>query len=162
MKAEKDSVVTFHYELTDENGQPIESSRRSEPLVALLGHGGIIAGVEAALMGREAGDAFKVEVSPEQGYGERHDDRVQRVPKKYFKAPDRLKPGMQTVLHTQDGHQRLVTVRKVGSSVIDVDLNHPLAGRRLNFDIEIVSVRQASPEELEHGHAHGPGGHQHA
>lgn len=161
MKAEKNSVVRFHYALSDEHGQPIESSHGGDPLTVMLGHGGIIPGVDSALMGREAGDKFDVKVEPEQGYGARRENFTQRVPKKYFKNADRLKPGMQTILHVADGGQRLVTVVKLGASVIDVDLNHPMAGRELQFAIEVVDVREASAEEIEHGHAHGPGGHEH-
>jgi FKBP-type peptidyl-prolyl cis-trans isomerase SlyD len=161
MKAEKNSVVRFHYALADENGAQIESSHGGEPLTVLLGHGGIIAGVDEALVGHEAGDKLDVTVTPEKGYGERRDGLTQRVPKKYFRNADKLKPGMQTVLNVQGGGQRLVTVQKIGSSVIDVDLNHPMAGRTLKFAIEVVDVREGSAEEREHGHAHGPGGHEH-
>ena len=160
MKAEKNAVVTFHYKLTDDAGAEIDSSSEREPLAILFGHGAIIPGLEQALEGHEAGDRFDVVVAPEQAYGLRRDDFTQRVPKKYFQDGDRLQPGMSTVLNTKDGH-RSVTVLKVGSSVIDVDLNHPMAGKTLHFAIEIVEVRAASDEEREHGHVHGAGGHHH-
>jgi FKBP-type peptidyl-prolyl cis-trans isomerase SlyD len=156
----KDAVVAFHYTLTDETGATIDSSREAEPLAILHGHGALIAGVEAALVGRAVGERFQVTVSPEEGYGVRDESRTQRVPKKYFQDGDRLKAGMVTVLRTQQGaHQ--VTVVKVGATVIDIDGNHPLAGKTLNFDIEITDVREASAEELAHGHVHGAGGHHH-
>jgi len=161
MKAEKNSVVRFHYALSDASGAPIESSREGDPVTVLLGHGGIIPGIEEAIAGREAGEKFDVTVAPEKGYGERRENFTQRVPKKYFRNAEKLKPGMQTVLNVQGGGQRLVTVRKVGSSVIDVDLNHPMAGQTLQFAIEVVDVREATSEEIQHGHAHGPGGHEH-
>lgn len=160
MKAEKDKVVEFHYRLTDDAGTVIDSSHESEPLAVLFGRGMIIPGLENAMNGREAGDRFNVVVPPADAYGERRDGLTQRVPKKYFRNPDQLEPGMSTVLKTEDGH-RQVTIVKVGSSVIDVDLNHPLAGKTLHFDIEITDVRDATAEELEHGHVHGPGGHHH-
>jgi len=162
MKASKDSVVSFHYTVVEAGeGTEIDSSRtRGEPLSILLGHGGLIPGVERALEGRAAGERFEVEVAPADAYGEYHEGQTQRVPKKYFRDGERLKPGMQTVLQTGQG-QRVVTIVKVGSSVIDIDLNHPLAGRTLKFDVEIVEVRAASEEELAHGHVHGPGGHHH-
>jgi len=160
MQAEKDRVVTFHYHLTDDAGAAIDSSHEREPLTVLFGHRAIIAGLEQAMAGHAAGDRFDVVVPPEQGYGLRRDDYTQRVPKKYFRDGDRLKPGDSTVLSTQAGH-RSVTVLKVGSSVIDVDLNHPMAGKTLHFAIEVVDVRDATAEELEHGHVHGPGGHHH-
>jgi len=160
MQVAKDKVVLFHYTLTDAAGTRIDSSREAEPLAILHGHGSLIAGVEQALEGKAAGDIFQVTVTPEEGYGLRDETRIQRVPKKYFKDGDRLKPGMVTVLQSQQGpHQ--VTVMKVGATVIDIDANHPLAGKTLNFDIEITGVRDANPEELAHGHVHGPGGHHH-
>jgi FKBP-type peptidyl-prolyl cis-trans isomerase SlyD len=127
----------------------------------LLGAGNIIPGLESAMAGREAGDRFDVTVTPEQAYGERRDDFTQRVPKKYFEHAQRLKSGMTTLLKTQDGSQRMVVVMKIGQSVIDVDLNHPMAGKTLNFAVEILDVRVASEEEIAHGHAHAQGGHQH-
>jgi FKBP-type peptidyl-prolyl cis-trans isomerase SlyD len=160
MKAEKNKVVTFHYRLTDESGNAIDSSNDREPLNALFGHGMIIPGLEQAIGGHEAGDRFDVVVPAEQAYGLRREDFTQRVAKKYFRDGEKLQPGMTTVLSTNDGH-RTVTVIKVGSSVIDVDLNHPMAGKALHFAIEVVDVRDATAEELAHGHVHGPGGHHH-
>ena len=162
MKAEKDKVVTFHYHLTDESGTKVDSSHdRAEPLTVLFGHGQIIPGLEQAMDGHEPGDKFDVRVPPEQGYGERREDFTQRVPKKYFRDADQLKPGDATVLSVQGGGYRQVVVLKVGSSVVDVDLNHPMAGKTLSFDIEVTDVRDATAEEVEHGHVHGEGGHHH-
>jgi FKBP-type peptidyl-prolyl cis-trans isomerase SlyD len=160
MQVAKDRVVRFHYTLSDAAGQVMESSQGSQPLAMLWGHGGLIAGVERALDGKQAGDSFEVTVAPEDGYGARRDDLIQRLPKKYFKQVERLKPGMVTEVHTPQG-PRAVTVRKIGLSVIDVDGNHPLAGQTLNFAIEVVDVRAASAEELDHGHVHGDGGAHH-
>jgi FKBP-type peptidyl-prolyl cis-trans isomerase SlyD len=160
MKAEKNKVVTFHYHLTGEGNETIDSSREAEPLAVLFGHGAIIPGLEQAMEGHVAGDRFNVSVPPDQGYGLRRDDFTQRVPKKYFRNAEQLKPGDSTILSSEQG-QRPVVVLKVGSSVIDVDLNHPLAGKTLQFDIEITDIRDASAEELEHGHVHGSGGHHH-
>ena len=158
MQAEKDKVVTFHYHLTDDSGDTIDSSREREPLTILFGHGAIIPGLEQAIAGHVAGDRFDVVVAPEQAYGARREEFTQRVPKKYFRDADHLQPGMSTMLSTKEGH-RAVTVLKVGSSVIDVDLNHPMAGKTLKFAIEVVDIRAATEEELAHGHVHGPGGH---
>lgn len=158
MKAAKDTVVGFHYRLTDSDGKLVEDSRTADkPTLVLLGHGQIVPGVEAALEGHEAGDSFEVDVEPGQAYGEQRENMIQRVPKKYFRDGKRLKPGMTTVLNLRDGGQQMVTVHKVGMSTIDVDINHPLAGKTLKFAIEVVDVREASPEELAHGHAHPPG-----
>lgn len=165
MRAEKDSVVSFHYtvrDAADAAAEPYDDSRqRGEPLLALLGHGQLVPGVEKALTGREADDKFEIDVAPEDAYGERQEGLLQRVPKKYFQNAQRLKPGMTTVLQTKDGGQRVVIVHKVGMSAIDVDHNHPLAGKTLHFDIEIVEVRAATPEEIAHGHAHPGDGHSH-
>ncbi len=109
--------------------------------------------------GREAGENFAVDVAAADAYGERRDGLSQRVPKKHFGA-QRLEPGMQVVLNTNFG-PRAVTIEKVGMSVVDVDLNHPMAGKNLHFDVEIVDVREARQEEIEHGHVHGDGGHEH-
>jgi FKBP-type peptidyl-prolyl cis-trans isomerase SlyD len=152
MQAEKDHVVLFHYRVFERGATAaLESSHDGgTPLATLLGHGGLIAGLEKALHGRAAAEA----------YGELREGFTQRVAKKYFRDGAKLKPGMRSVLQTNQG-PRLVTVVKVGASVIDVDLNHPMAGKDLRFEVEIVDVRPATPEELAHGHVHGPGGHQH-
>lgn len=160
MIVEADRVVRFHYTLRDEQGHTLESSREGEPLAVLHGHGNVVSGVEDALLGRTAGDRFSIDVPPAKAYGERLDGHSQRVPKKHVSAPRRLKPGDEAVIATRQGY-RSVTVLKVGHSVVDVDLNHPLAGRTLSFEIEVVEVRAAAPEELAHGHVHGPGGHGH-
>jgi FKBP-type peptidyl-prolyl cis-trans isomerase SlyD len=160
MKIEADRVVRFHYSLSDAAGTPIESSEGNEPIAALIGHGNIIPGLESALLGHEAGAKVEATVSPDQAYGPHDPALIQRLPKKYFKDAAKLRPGMQTVLQTRQG-PRPVTVRKLGLSVIDVDLNHPLAGRELRFAVDIVDVREASAEEIAHRHAHGQGGHQH-
>ena len=159
MKIEKDRVVLFHYAVAEQGSEPVESSEGREPLAILAGHGNIIPGLEKAMEGREAGDTFSADVPAAEAYGERRDNLTQRVPKKHF-GDQRLVPGMQVVLNTNFG-PRAVTIHKVGMSVVDVDLNHPMAGRDLRFDIEVVEVREATAEELEHGHVHGEGGHQH-
>lgn len=159
MKIEDNSVVRFHYTVSEQGLGQLESSRALEPLSVLIGHGNIISGLESAMKGREAGETFEVTVAPEQAYGERREGLFQRVPRKHFKGA-KLLPGMQVVLPTDQG-QRAMTVKKVGISVVDVDLNHPMAGKTLNFDVEILDVREASAEEISHRHAHGDGGHQH-
>lgn len=159
MKIEKDRAVRFHYTV-GEVGQPAtESSNGGEPLAILIGHGNIIPGLEKAMEGHEAGDSFKAAVTAAEAYGERRDGLSQRIPKKHF-GDQKLVPGMQVVLNTNFG-PRAVTIEKVGLTAVDVDINHPMAGKDLHFDVEIVDVRQASAEELEHGHVHGDGGHHH-
>lgn len=155
MKIAKDSVVRFHYTVSEVGQEPIESSKDREPLAIMIGHGNIIPGLENAMQDREAGDSFGVDVAAADAYGERRDGLTQRVPKKHF-GNQRLVPGQQVVLQTNFG-PRAVTIQKVGMSVVDVDLNHPMAGKDLHFDVEIVEVREASAEEIEHGHVHGDG-----
>ncbi len=159
MKITKDSVVRFHYTVSEVGKEPIESSRDREPLAILVGHGNIIPGLENAMMDKQAGESFGTDVTAGDAYGERREGMVQRVPKKHF-GNQKLVPGEQVVLQTNFG-PRAVTIEKVGMSVVDVDLNHPMAGKDLHFDVEIVDVRAASTEELEHGHVHGEGGHHH-
>ena len=160
MKIEKDRVVRFHYAVAESGQESVENSKDAgQPLAILFGHGAIIPGLEKAMEGREAGDSFKASVSAADAYGERRDGLSQRIPKKHF-GGQKLEPGMQVVLNTNFG-PRAVTIQKVGMSVVDVDLNHPMAGKDLDFDIEIVEVREASEEEIAHGHVHGDGGHAH-
>ena len=159
MKIEDNSVVRFHYTVSEPGHGQIESSREIEPLSVLIGHGNIIAGLESAMRGREAGESFEVTVAPGEAYGDRREGLVQRVPRKHFKGA-KLTPGMQVMLPTDQG-QRAMTVKKVGISVVDVDLNHPMAGKTLSFDVQILDVREASTEEVSHKHAHGDGGHPH-
>ena len=159
MKIAKDSVVRFHYSVSEPGQESLESSRDREPLAILIGHGNIIPGLEAAMQDREAGESFGVDVAASEAYGERRDGLTQRVPKQHFGA-QKLEPGQQVVLQTNFG-PRAVTIQKVGMSVVDVDLNHPMAGKDLHFEVEIVEVREASAEEVAHGHVHGDGGHQH-
>ncbi|RXR05356.1 FKBP-type peptidyl-prolyl cis-trans isomerase [Pseudoxanthomonas composti] len=159
MKIAKDSVVRFHYTVSEVGQEPLESSKDREPLAILIGHGNIIPGLENAMMDKEAGESFGVDVSAADAYGEKREGLSQRVPKKHFGA-QKLSVGQQVVLQTNFG-PRAVTIEKVGMSVVDVDLNHPMAGKDLHFDVEIVEVREAAAEELEHGHVHGDGGHHH-
>ena len=159
MKIEKDRVVRFHYTVSEVGQEPLESSKDREPLAILIGHGNIIPGLENAMMDKEAGESFGVDVSAADAYGERREGMTQRIPKKHF-GNTKLAVGQQVVLQTNFG-PRAVTVQKIGMSVVDVDLNHPMAGKDLHFDVEIVEVREANAEEIEHGHVHGDGGHAH-
>ncbi|SRR5690554_6134278 len=160
MEIQKDRVVSFHYTLKDEDGKELETSRGGEPLAYLHGHGNIVDGLEEALEGKSEGESFSVTVSPEKGYGPRREGLVQRVPVKHLQGAKTWKPGMIAAVQTDQG-PRQVVVQKVGRFMADVDLNHPMAGRTLVFDVEVMKVREADPEELSHGHAHGDGGNHH-
>ncbi|HEY5775035.1 MAG TPA: peptidylprolyl isomerase [Xanthomonadales bacterium] len=160
MIAEKDKVVSFHYTLRNEAGEPIESSREKEPMSYLHGANHIITGLEKAMEGHAIKDEFSVTVEPEEAYGVRNENNVQRVPLKRLKGIGKISVGQVLTLQTNKG-QVQVTVLKVGRFNVDVDGNHPLAGKSLTFDVEITDIRDASEEELTHRHVHGPGGHQH-
>ncbi|HEX7339564.1 MAG TPA: peptidylprolyl isomerase [Rhodanobacteraceae bacterium] len=154
------SVASFHYTLTNDAGEVIDSSREREPLAYLHGAGNIVPGLEKAMAGRGVGDSFKVDVAPEEGYGVRHEEMLQTVPKSAFQGVADIQPGMQFQASGPQG-PFLVTVTKVEGDNVTVDGNHPLAGQTLHFDIEVTEVREATEEELGHGHVHGAGGHQH-
>ena len=160
MKITKDTVVQFHYTIKDDQGVELETSGSGDPMAYLHGHNNMIVGVENALEGKEAGEQFEVTVEPKDGYGERQEDAIQRVPTKHLHGAEKWAPGMVAVVQTEQG-QRQVTVMKVGKFMVTVDLNPPLAGKTLTFDINVADVREASKEEVEHGHAHGVGGHDH-
>lgn len=156
---QNDQVVSFHYTLTDENGTVIDKSE-GQPLVYLHGAGNIIPGLENALTGKNVGDKLTVNVTAAEGYGEYNPEMVQEVPRNMFQGVDDIAAGMQFQAQTDDGIQ-VVTVKDVTDENVIVDANHPLAGQNLNFDVEIIDIRDASQEELDHGHVHGAGGHHH-
>lgn len=164
MKITDKTVVQFHYVLKSEAGEDLESSQGSDPLAYLHGANNTLVGLEKALTDKKAGDKFSVTLQPEEAYGERKEDMLQRVPVKHLQGlPSKnakWKKGMIAVVQTDQG-QRQVTVIKAGKFMITVDLNPPLAGKVLTFDIDVVDVREATDDEVEHGHAHGVGGHQH-
>ena len=160
MKVEKDHIVQFHYQLKDDTEQLIEDSRKGEPMAYLHGHNNIFAKMETALQDKSVGDSFAVTLAPEDAYGIRQENANQRISRKHIVNKGKLQAGMTVNVNTDKG-QRQVVVSKVGKFVVDVDTNHPLAGKTLTFDIEIMDIRQATGEELSHGHAHGAGGHQH-
>jgi FKBP-type peptidyl-prolyl cis-trans isomerase SlyD len=154
------SVVSFHYALRDDTGTFNERSEGGSPVVYMHGHNNIVPGLEKELAGKKSGDKFTATIAPEQGYGLRNDNAVQRVPLKHLATRGPIAVGQMVVVNTRDGG-RQARVLKVGHFNVDLDLNHPLAGRTLTFDIEIVDVRAATEEERAHGHAHGPHGHAH-
>jgi FKBP-type peptidyl-prolyl cis-trans isomerase SlyD len=160
MQIAQDVVVSIHYTLTNDKGETLDSSAGGEPLAYLQGHGNLIPGLENALNGKQAGDKLTVQVSPAEGYGEYDKNLVQRVPRRSFRGIADVRVGMQFQMQAEQG-PRAVTVTQVIGDMVTVDGNHELAGQTLNFDVEIVEVRTATQEELEHGHVHGPGGHHH-
>jgi FKBP-type peptidyl-prolyl cis-trans isomerase SlyD len=160
MIVEKDKVVSFHYTLNNSIGEELESSRERDPMSYLHGAGNIIPGLEKAMEGKKAGDNFSATIEPEDAYGLRNEKNVQRVPLKRLKGVGKISRGQILNVQTKQGAVQ-VTVLKVGRFNVDVDGNHPLAGQQLTFDVDIIEIREASEEESKHGHAHGPGGHDH-
>lgn len=157
MTIEDRKVVSFHYTLSNDKGEQLESSREQDPLVYLHGYRNIIPGLENAMAGKDVGDTFEVTVEPAEAYGERNPDAVQRISAKHFPDTKQLSPGQRVQLQTKQGPIQAVIV-KVGRFNVDVDANHPLAGQTLTFNVEIMDIRDASQEETDHGHVHGPGG----
>jgi FKBP-type peptidyl-prolyl cis-trans isomerase SlyD len=160
MTIKQDCVVAIHYTLKDDSGEVIDSSSGGQPLTYLHGRGNLIAGLERELQGKQVGDKLSVTIAPGDGYGEYDKTLVQRIPRRSLKGISDVKPGMQLRTQTAHGAQTVVVTRVTGD-IVTVDGNHPLAGKNLNFEVEIAEVREATAEELEHGHVHGPGGHHH-
>lgn len=147
-------VVSMHYKLTDNEGNVLDSSEGSEPLTYLHGAGNIIPGLEKALVGKVEGDTQQVTVEPAEAYGEVMPELTQTVDKAAFQGVESVEVGMSFEAQTSDGSVQHIVVTKVDGEQVTVDANHPLAGVVLNFDVEIVSVREASKEEIAHGHVH--------
>jgi FKBP-type peptidyl-prolyl cis-trans isomerase SlyD len=159
MEIADQKVVSIDYTLTDSSGKVIDSSNGREPLAYLHGAGNIIPGLEKALTGKSTGDAVTANIPPGEAYGEKDPQLVQAVPRDRFPAQN-ITVGMQ--FQAQGGGQsRVVTVVNLDPENVTIDANHPLAGETLNFDVKVVDVRDATAEELSHGHVHGAGGHQH-
>ncbi|HHJ80560.1 MAG TPA: peptidylprolyl isomerase [Candidatus Tenderia electrophaga] len=159
MQIEKDKVVTVHYRVSSLLGEVIEDSHDDEPLVYLHGYQAMVQALEDEMLGKAAGD--KVSLTVENAYGEREEGLQQRVSINHIvregKSKPKLKPGMMVYLNTKQG-SRPVTVVKAGLKFVDVDTNHPYAGKPLTFDVEVLKVRDATADEISHGHVHGEGG----
>ena len=157
MTVENGKVVSFHYTLTNAQGEVLDQSQE-HPMPYLHGAGNIIPGLEKELAGKKVGDKLTVNVPAAEAYGEYHEQLVNDVPREAFQGVDQIEPGMQFQANTPEGVQ-VITVKAVSGETVTVDANHPLAGQDLNFDVEIVEVREATEEESAHGHVHGVGGH---
>ncbi len=151
MTVANDTVVSIHYTLRDNQGNVLDSSSGRDPLQYIHGRGNLIIGMEEGLEGKSKGDQLDLKIAPEKGYGERNDKLIQKVPKTAF-GTQKVDKGMQ--FNTEKG--QVVTITEVGVEDVTVDGNHPLAGVPLNFEVEVVGIRAASKEEMEHGHVHGP------
>lgn len=160
MKVAANKVVSIDYTLKDDSGNVVDTSEGSEPLSYLHGASNIIPGLETALDGKDVGEEVSVRVPPEEAYGARDDAKQQKVPKSMFGSED-IKVGAQYHASGPDGQHLTVSVVDIDGDDVTVDANHPLAGFHLNFDVKVVDVRDATQEEMDHGHVHGPEGHQH-
>jgi len=147
-------VVSFHYTLTNDEGEKLDSSEGREPLKYLHGASNIVPGLEKALEGKKTGDSVQVSVQPEDAYGEVNPAMIQTVPRSAFQGVDDIRPGMQFQAQGPQGQVQLITVEEVTEEGVKVNANHPLAGQVLHFDVTIEDVREASEEEIAHGHAH--------
>ena len=153
-------VVLIDYTLRDEKGAILDSSDGRQPLAYIHGKGNIIHGLEAHLNGKTAGDTLNVSIPPAEGYGEYDQSQVLQVPRSRFEGVNELEIGMQFTASTPEGNQ-VVTITNIENDTVTVDGNHPLAGMTLNFDVKVVEVRDATADELSHGHVHGAGEHHH-
>jgi len=160
MQISDQKAVTIHYTLKDEAGETLDTSRGRDPLNYLQGAGNIVSGLEKALAGKSAGETVRVTLAPEEAYGQRDDKEIRNVPLRKISADGKLAPGARVRVQTAGGFQ-LGIVNTVRGDYETVDLNHPLAGMRLDFEVEVMAVRDATAEELTHGHVHAPGGHHH-
>ena len=155
MEIASNRVASIHYTLTNDEGQVIDRSPESQPLSYLHGAGNIVPGLERALEGKSAGDTFNVDVTPEEGYGQRNDGLIQTVPREAFQGVDSINPGMQFRAQTDNG-PLVVTVVEVDDAQVKIDGNHPLAGQTLHCAIEVANVREASEQEKQVGHVEMP------
>lgn len=152
--------MSIHYTLKDDGDQVIDTSSGKDPLVYIHGFGNIIPGLEQALEGKSKGEKLQVSVPPEQAYGNHNAEMVQVVPKERMANLPEIEVGARLKADTENG-PLVFTVTEIRDNEYVLDGNHPLAGATLHFDVEVMDLRDATSEELEHGHVHGPGGHDH-
>jgi len=160
VKIENNRVVQIHYTLKDDQGEVLDSSIGNDPLPYIHGVGALIPGLEKQLLGKEAGEKFTAIIVPAEGYGEYDEDQVFQVSAGEFEGDDDLELGMQVQLDTENG-PAIATVTEIDGDEVTLDLNHPLAGVILHFDVEVMEVREATKQELDHGHVHSGGAHHH-
>lgn len=160
MQITANKVAIITYILKDNDGTLIDQADKESPFAFIQGVGSIIPGLEAALEGKSAGNKINVTIEPDKGYGDRNDAMIQVMSKDMFEGVDEVTPGMQFHAQTAEG-MSVVTVTGVEDDNVTIDGNHPLAGVTLNFDVDVLEVRDPTEEELDHGHVHGPGGHNH-
>lgn len=161
MSLDKNKVVTFNYTLKDEQGNILDTTSGSGPFAFLSGNEQILPKLEAAFHGMLLGTKKNVKISAADAYGEYNEQAVQLVDRSNFPEDADLQPGMQFVANSPDGHRMPFVIAEVKQDQVTIDFNHPLAGKNLEFDVELLDIRDATAEEIAHGHVHGPGGHRH-
>ena len=161
MQIAANKAVSIDYTLTNEGGEVIDSSAGGAPLVYLHGAGNITVGLEKALEGKQPGDELDVTIEPQEAYGDYSVELEAVLNRAMFEGVDELEVGMQFHASAPDGGMQIVTIRDIEGEDVTVDGNHPLAGQSLNFKVKVIDVRDASAEEIAHGHVHGEGGHHH-
>ncbi|WXU00867.1 MAG: FKBP-type peptidyl-prolyl cis-trans isomerase SlyD [Catillopecten margaritatus gill symbiont] len=157
MVVKQDMVVEMHYTIKNDAGDVLDTSKDQEPMPFLQGHGNIVPGLEKAIEGLKVGESCNVSVEAKDAYGEYHDEGVQEIPMEALQGVPDLKVGMELQSQDENGNPFIVVVKEIGSDVVTVDANHPLAGQTLHFDVSIENVREATKEELDHGHIHAHG-----
>ncbi len=160
MQIAANRVAVIDYTLKDDDGDILDASQNGEFLY-LHGAHNIIPGLEAALEGKQAGDSIDVSIEPRDAYGERDPERIQVVPRDMFQTDEEIQPGMQFHAQSPDGHMMIITVTEVDDDEVTIDGNHEMAGMKLHFSVDVIDVREATAEEIEHGHVHGPDEHDH-
>ena len=153
----QNSVVSMHYTLKNDDGEVMDSSNGKEPMVYLHGANNLIPGLEAELTGKTSGATFNASIPPDKAYGEQSDELIQVISKSMFEGVESIEPGMTFVAQGDGGAQRQVRVTQVEGDDVTIDANHPLAGQTLHFEVEVVDVREGTPQEIEHGHVHAGG-----
>ncbi len=170
MTIAKNKVVTVNYHLSSnrENEKPeiVEQTTLENPFVFIFGAGQLIPDFEKNLLNKTVGDKFDFKVAPENGYGKIDEDMITKIPKNAFNVDgkfdsERVKEGEELMMNDADGNELMGFVEEIGDDYVIMDFNHPLANHNLHFVGEVIGIREATKEELDHGHVHGPGGHHH-
>ena len=154
MKIQNDKVVSIDYTLKDDSGEDLDNSQDREPLAFIFGSGNIIPGLENALEGKEQGEELSVTVEPKEGYGEYDESLMFEVGKEQFQDASQIQEGMQVQAQNSNGQVQIFTIKSIGDEKVTLDANHPLAGQTLHFDVAVSEVRDATEEEIDHGHVH--------